>query len=205
MSSSRRILLAVADPLLRQTLAEHLGAAGHAVTPVEHADTDQARGQDLAIIDDALAGGAEFCRALAGAIRVMVLGAPLPGADTAVAKPLRLSALLAAVIALPPVPTEAPGIALGHWWFDAASRVLVDGGGARVRLTDKEAAILSYLAADGGVVPRERLLAEVWGYSAAVTTHTLETHIYRLRRKLERDPANAETLRTEPGGYRLYV
>ena len=50
-------------------------------------------------------------------------------------------------------------------------------------------------------MPRETLLHEVWGYSPAVTTHTLETHIYRLRRKIEENPGRAKILVTEDGGY----
>jgi DNA-binding response OmpR family regulator len=73
-----------------------------------------------------------------------------------------------------------------------------------VRLTDKETAILRYLYRAGQKpVSREILLQEVWGYNSGVTTHTLETHIYRLRQKIERDPANAALLVTEAGGYKL--
>jgi DNA-binding response OmpR family regulator len=74
----------------------------------------------------------------------------------------------------------------------------------RIRLTEKEAAILKFLYRAGTrAVARQVLLNEVWGYNAAVTTHTLETHIYRLRQKIEPDPANARLLVTEGGGYRL--
>ncbi len=72
-----------------------------------------------------------------------------------------------------------------------------------MRLTEKEAAILKFLYRAGRVIGRDTLLGEVWGYNAGVTTHTLETHVYRLRRKIERDPSHAEILVTEPGGYRL--
>jgi DNA-binding response OmpR family regulator len=71
-------------------------------------------------------------------------------------------------------------------------------------LTEKETAILRYLYRAGRkAVPREVLLQEVWGYNSAVTTHTLETHVYRLRQKIEPDPANSRLLMTDPGGYRL--
>ena len=74
----------------------------------------------------------------------------------------------------------------------------------KIRLTDKETAIVKFLYLAGErVVSRDVLLGEVWGYNAGVTTHTLETHVYRLRQKIERDPSNAELLVTEPNGYRL--
>ena len=73
-----------------------------------------------------------------------------------------------------------------------------------VRLTDKETSILIFLFRAGNrAVSRDVLLNEVWGYTAGVTTHTLETHIYRLRQKIEKNPSAAEILITEPGGYRL--
>ena len=74
----------------------------------------------------------------------------------------------------------------------------------KVRLTEKETAILKYLYRAGDkVVGREVLLDDVWGYNTEVDTHTLETHIYRLRQKIEEDPSRAVLLVTESGGYRL--
>jgi DNA-binding response OmpR family regulator len=82
--------------------------------------------------------------------------------------------------------------------------MLVSEKGGKLRLTEKETAILRFLyRADQQVVSRETLLREVWGYNANVTTHTLETHIYRLRQKIERDPSSAQLLVTEAGGYKL--
>ena len=81
---------------------------------------------------------------------------------------------------------------------------MIDQRGAKVRLTEKEASIIRYLYRAGkSVVKRDTLLEEVWGYNSGVTTHTLETHVYRLRQKIERDPSKAELLVTESGGYRL--
>ena len=80
----------------------------------------------------------------------------------------------------------------------------MDEAERKIRLTEKETNILKYLyRASGRTVDRETLLREVWGYNAGVTTHTLETHVYRLRQKIEPDPANATVLLTESGGYRL--
>ncbi|GAB4147933.1 MAG: hypothetical protein Tsb0016_18730 [Sphingomonadales bacterium] len=97
-------------------------------------------------------------------------------------------------------------IVAGHR-FDPRRRRLAASAGAPapdIRLTPKESAILAYLCAAGGaVVPRQQLLGEIWGYRPNVTTHTLETHIYSLRQKIERDPAHAKYLLTESGGYRL--
>jgi DNA-binding response OmpR family regulator len=82
--------------------------------------------------------------------------------------------------------------------------MLVNDKGGKLRLTEKETAILRFLHRAGQqVVSRDTLLREVWGYNANVTTHTLETHIYRLRQKVERDPGTAQLLVTEAGGYKL--
>jgi DNA-binding response OmpR family regulator len=93
---------------------------------------------------------------------------------------------------------------VGAYEFRPSAKTLTDQRQKKIRLTEKETNILKYLfRAAPSPVPRDELLAEVWGYNAAVTTHTLETHIYRLRQKIEADPAAARLLMTEPGGYRL--
>ncbi len=94
---------------------------------------------------------------------------------------------------------------IGPYEFHPAAKMLMEKGGKKkIRLTDKEASILKYLFRAGDrPVARDVLLNEVWGYNAGVTTHTLETHIYRLRQKIERDPASAAILITDRGGYRL--
>ncbi|HMT14006.1 MAG TPA: winged helix-turn-helix domain-containing protein, partial [Aestuariivirga sp.] len=93
---------------------------------------------------------------------------------------------------------------IGPYQFRPANKLMVAEDGRKVRLTEKEAAILKFLYRSGAqTVGRDILLHDVWGYNAGVSTHTLETHIYRLRQKIERDPARAEILVTENGGYRL--
>jgi DNA-binding response OmpR family regulator len=128
------------------------------------------------------------------------------GASDYVTKPFRFTILLARVRAQMRAHEQADDIVLrvGPYAFHPAARLLVDGKGVKLRLTDKEANILKYLYRAGDKsVTREELLAEVWGYNAGVTTHTLETHVYRLRQKIETEPGNARLLITEAGGYRL--
>ncbi len=100
--------------------------------------------------------------------------------------------------------SEEAEFRIGPYLFRPATKLLIDAKGGKLRLTEKEAAILRFLhRADRQSVPRETLLRDVWGYNASVTTHTLETHIYRLRQKIEDNPAEARLLVTDGGGYKL--
>lgn len=126
------------------------------------------------------------------------------GASDYIAKPFRVRELLARLRAQLRNHENSDGatLRLGAFRFSAAARSLTDGAGQRIRLTEKEAAILRFLHRAGPVaVARETLLAAVWGYNSRVSTHTLETHVYRLRRKLD-DPLG-RIIATEGRGYRL--
>ena len=73
-----------------------------------------------------------------------------------------------------------------------------------MRLTEKEAAILAHLRrALPNAVARDALLAQVWGYASVIATHTLETHVYRLRRKLAVVAPTGPRLVSDGNGYRL--
>jgi DNA-binding response OmpR family regulator len=128
------------------------------------------------------------------------------GANDYVGKPFRFVVLLARIRAQlrQYESSEDAEFQVGAYTFRPASKNLVGADGAKLRLTEKEAAILRYLhRAEQQPVPRETLLKHVWGYNSNVTTHTLETHIYRLRQKIEDNPAEAQLLVTEAGGYKL--
>ncbi len=129
------------------------------------------------------------------------------GANDYVTKPFRFGVLLARMRAhlRQHAHSEDAVYIIGPYHFKPAAKLLVhDKAGTKIRLTEKEAAILKYLYRNGAKpVTREVLLHEVWGYNPAVSTHTLETHIYRLRQKIEDNPADARLLLTEQGGYRL--
>ena len=129
------------------------------------------------------------------------------GANVYIAKPFRLAELLARLRAQLRIyeNSEDAVFTIGPYTFRPSAKLLQEPvKNRRIRLTEKEAAILKFLYRAGTrPVARQVLLNEVWGYNAAVTTHTLETHIYRLRQKIEPDPSNARLLVTESGGYRL--
>ena len=129
------------------------------------------------------------------------------GANDYVTKPFRLGVLVARLRAhlRQHEQSEDAVFTIGPYTFQPSAKILLDEEkGQKVRLTEKETSILKYLYRSGQkVVNRETLLSEVWGYNSGVTTHTLETHVYRLRQKIERDPSSSVILVTEPGGYRL--
>ena len=227
MGPKKRILIVDDDLALRQSLLEQLGlteefeasAVEDGAKGIEAAKSGH---YDLVLLDIGLPDidGREVCRLLRRArvrIPIIMLTAAEgeaneilgldSGANDYVPKPFRLNVLLARVRAQlrQHEQSEDAVFAIGGYSFRPAQKLLLAGDGkTKVRLTEKEVAILKYLYRAGGrAVSREVLLNEVWGYNAGVATHTLETHIYRLRQKIEVDPANAQILITEAGGYSL--
>lgn len=226
MSAAKTILLIDDDDDMREALAEqfelHDGfRVVQASTAGEGVSKMESERADLAILDVDLPDmdGREACRLMrskgVAAPIVMLTGQVTDsdailgldsGANDYVTKPFKFSVLLARVRAHLRTfeQSEDATFQLGPYEFRPAGKTLVDGNEKKIRLTEKETNILKYLYRAGGKpVAREELLSEVWGYNANVTTHTLETHIYRLRQKIEPDPSNARLLLTESGGYRL--
>ncbi len=128
------------------------------------------------------------------------------GANDYVTKPFRFAVLLARIRAQLRTHehSEDAIFTIGPYSFRPSQKILTEEDGTKIRLTEKETAILKYLyRAELKVIGRDELLEQVWGYNSGVTTHTLETHIYRLRQKIEKEPSNARLLVTEGGGYKL--
>jgi DNA-binding response OmpR family regulator len=124
-----------------------------------------------------------------------------------VAKPVSPDVLLARLRAATraSAQTEYTCKPLGHWDFRAADGTLVDRrNGTKVFLTPREVLLLKVLFANPNrIVRRQELLAQVWGYQPQIRTHTIETTIYRMRKKIEANPSKACILLSEEGGYRL--
>lgn len=96
-------------------------------------------------------------------------------------------------------------LVLGDYEFDPKSGIFKNKTRDKeVKLTEKEQDILIYLYKSKATkVSRDKLLEEVWKYASGVETHTLETHIYRLRQKIEDDPSQPVFLVTDDEGYYL--
>jgi DNA-binding response OmpR family regulator len=229
MAGERPILVVDDDHALRETLVEQLQHEGEFA--VHEADTigratellaEQGARYDALILDVSLpdGDGRDFCADQRRQGRrmpiIMLTGSDNEadvvrgldaGANDYVAKPFRIAELLARLRAQMRIfeNSEDAVFTIGPYTFRPSAKLLQEQArNRRIRLTEKEAAILKFLYRAGTrPVARQVLLNEVWGYNAAVTTHTLETHIYRLRQKIEPDPANACLLVTEGGGYRL--
>ncbi|MEO0522658.1 MAG: response regulator transcription factor [Pseudomonadota bacterium] len=226
MAQVKKILLVDDDEDLREALSEQL-------VMTEDFDVFEAgNGQDalsrakeaiydLVILDVGLpdTDGRELCRVMrkqgvkspilmltghdSDADTILGLDA---GANDYVTKPFKFPVLLARIRAQlrQHEQSEDAVFQLGPYTFKPATKMLITEDDKKIRLTEKETNILKFLSRAGGrTVERDVLLREVWGYNAGVTTHTLETHIYRLRQKIEPDPSNARLLVTESGGYRL--
>lgn len=228
MASGKSLLLVDDDDMLRRSLVEQLqdqpdfDSIVEAATGTVALDLAKAQVFDVILLDLGLPDqdGREVCKAMrAAGVRspiIMLTAADSEddtvtgldaGANDYVTKPFRLAVLLARVRAHLRQHNQSDDaiFVVGPYKFQPAAKMLIEEeSDKKVRLTEKETAILKYLFRVGDkTVPRETLLDEVWGYNAGVTTHTLETHVYRLRQKIEADPSNARLLLTEPGGYRL--
>ncbi|MDJ0822637.1 MAG: response regulator transcription factor [Paracoccaceae bacterium] len=226
MAQLRNILLVDDDDDLREALAEQLiMTEDFEVFEADNGANAMTRVKeqifDLIILDVGLpdTDGRELCRLMrkqgvkspilmltghdTDADTILGLDA---GANDYVTKPFKFPVLLARIRAQlrQHEQSEDAVFSLGPYTFKPAMKLLTTEDDRKIRLTEKETNILKFLyRSSEGVVARDTLLHEVWGYNAGVTTHTLETHIYRLRQKIEPDPSNARLLVTESGGYRL--
>ena len=226
MSTLKRILLVDDDTDLREVLADQLVLTDEfdvfeAADGAEGLTKIKQGHYDLIILDVGLPDmdGRELCRIMrkngAKCPIVMLTGHTSDsdtilgldsGANDYVTKPFKFPVLLARVRSQlrQHEQSEDAVFTVGPYTFKPSAKMLIDDVDKKIRLTEKETNILKFLyRANDGVVARDVLLHEVWGYNANVTTHTLETHIYRLRQKIESDPSNATLLVTESGGYRL--
>lgn len=224
LAGAKRVLLVDDDTMLSATLAEQFAQEG--VTALTAPNCAEARrlaeesAFDFYIFDVGLPDGdgrslCKYMREKGVANPIFLLtGADSDseeiagleaGADDYITKPFRFNILMARIGAhlRNRDRSEEAAYRIGPYTFRPSAKMLLDAKERKIRLTEKETNILKFLYRNGGTVPRETLLHEVWGYNPSVTTHTLETHIYRLRQKIETNPGEARILITESGGYRL--
>ena len=228
MTALKKILLIESDPDLREALCEQLHCTDQFEVFSSGNDTEtlqklRVQSYDMIVVDlhplnnDSL----EACRVTYAQnvkcpilllterdeISSTVFGQDARASDYII-KPFKFSILLARMNIQLRMYEKSydSAFTLGPYTFHPAMKILKTHDNNEIQLTEKETDILKFLYHTvEDVVPRNILLHEVWGYNNSVTTHTLETHIYRLRQKIERNPGAAELLVTETGGYRLKV
>ena len=227
MTNGKQILIIDDDTVLVEMLSEQLRlheefATVSAASGAEALELSKKDYYDVIILDVGLPDmdGGQVCRVMRGtgvkSPIIMLAGADAEavfgleaGANDYVIKPFKISVLLARLRAhiREHEQSDYAVFHIGPYTFRPAAKIMMNKETEKkVRLTDKETAILQFLYLAGErVVSRDVLLGEVWGYNASVTTHTLETHVYRLRQKIEHDPSSAQILVTAPGGYRLVL
>jgi len=228
MVNGKSLMLVDDDDALRESLRDQLQlneefAIDEAANGADALELVKNANHELLILDVGLPDmdGRELCRLMrragVNAPIIMLTSADTEadtildldsGANDYVTKPFKFAVLLARVRAQlrQHERSEDSIFSIGPYSFRPAAKMLFDpeNGDRKIRLTEKETAILKYLCRAGDkVIGRDILLNEVWGYNSGVATHTLETHVYRLRQKIELDPSNAVFLVTEPGGYKL--
>jgi DNA-binding response OmpR family regulator len=225
-ATAKKILLVDDDEALRLSLGEQLRLYEFTTvetgTGVDALNLAKREYFDAILLDVGLPdmNGCEVCRLMRSSgvkSPILILTAAQTDADTIlgldsgandyVVKPFRLPVLLARLRAQLRKHAQSGDavFTIGPYTFRPSAKLLIHGETKKkIRLTEKETSILKYLYRSGSnVVDRETLLAEVWGYSAGVTTHTVETHIYRLRQKIESDPSGPKILMTKSGAYHL--
>jgi len=191
MKDMRKIILKQIPAAAEQALREHLSSiegfdimsAGEGVTDISAQDPDLV-----------ISGAA-----------VSVPGCPV--LQLSFARPQAFGPLLRQIGQMLAQPVlYIDDIALGDYVFRPQEKALVQEGAEEIALTDREVDILAYLVRHRlAPVSRDMLLKNVWRYQEGVDTHTLETHIYRLRQKIEASADEPRLLLTVEGGYRLHL
>ena len=227
MTANRRVLVVEDDEDLGEMLTEQLQIHEEFVTELVSKGTNaieltKDRYFDIIILDVGLPDmdGREVCRIMRrNGVKspiIMLTGADTDadtilgldaGANDYVTKPFRIGVLMARLRShiREHEHSQYAIFTIGPYTFQPSNKLLLNvESNRKTVLTEMETAIIKFLFLAGErVVNRDKLLSEVWGYNARVKTHTLETHIYRLRQKIELDPSVPEIIVTEPNGYRL--
>jgi len=226
----QQILLVEDEKEIADLLSLHLAGSEHQITHESCGERGMAlalsRQWDLVILDRGLPklDGIDICRAVrqqspdTGVILLTardseidrVLGLEL-GADDYITKPFSIMELLARIRSVmrrakTSAPSETPptSISFGELTLDAASHDVCISGNS-IDLTAREFALLwQFASTPGRIFSRADLLDRIWGSSFEGYEHTVNSHINRLRQKIEKDPSRPQYIKTVRGvGYKL--